>query len=199
MPYEVVFNSRKTCGLNAWGRFLQHISSTENPEEHQFFLRRILNPPTPTIPTMRSAIDELEADIVEHWSRGQSKPSGETLRAILLAMVPKNLEEQPELNIHGLTLSFLEQTASKDLVDDGDAAPMDLDYGGGHGKGGGLGKPNRSQIRCHTCGKLGNMAMDCWQQSSASSSKGSPSSGPNSKGYPKGAPKGFKDKVRASP
>ena len=34
-----------------------------------------------------------EADIVEYERRGQPKPSDETLRVILLAMVPKNLEE----------------------------------------------------------------------------------------------------------
>ena len=83
------------------------------------------------------------------------KPPDETLRAVLLAMVPENLEEHLELNIqhfhtykkmHAEVVSFLEQKAPKALVDDGGAAPM-----GGHGKGGkGQGKPNASQVRCHT-------------------------------------------------
>ena len=69
-------------------------------------------------------------------SRGQAKPSDETLRAVLLAMVPENLEEHLELNIQRFdtyskmrseVISFLEQKASKSLVDDGRAAPMDLD------------------------------------------------------------------------
>ena len=32
-------------------------------------------------------------------------------------------------------VSFLEQKASKALVDDGGAEPVDLDYAGGHGQG----------------------------------------------------------------
>lgn len=201
MPYDVVFNSRKKCGLDAWRR----LCSTYEPQNNRTnirLLRRILNPPRATIPTMRSAIDKLEADIVEYESRGQPKPSDETLRAILLAMVPENLEEHLELNIQRFdtykkmraeVVSFLEQKASKALVDDGGAAPMELDYVGGQGKGGkGQGKPNLSQVRCHTCGKLGHMAKDCWQKGS----KGSPSSGSNSKGYPKGSSKGFKGKSK---
>ena len=48
---------------------------------------------------MRSAIDKLEADIDEYESSGQSKPSDETLRAILLAMVRENPEEHLESSI----------------------------------------------------------------------------------------------------
>jgi hypothetical protein len=58
---------------------------------------------------------------VEYESRGQTKPSDETLRAVLLAMVPENLEEHLELNIQRFgtypkmrseVISFLEQKAS---------------------------------------------------------------------------------------
>ena len=75
--------------------------------------------------TMRSSLDRFESDIVEYESRGQAKPSDETLRAVLLAMVPENLEEHLELNIqrfdtYSMT-SFLEQKASKSMVDDGGA------------------------------------------------------------------------------
>ena len=56
--------------------------------------------------TMRSSLglDRFESDIVEHESRGQTKPSDETLRAVLLAMVPENLEEHNSTS-SGLTLA----------------------------------------------------------------------------------------------
>ena len=76
MPYDVVFKSQKKCGLDAWRR----LCSTYEPQNNRTncrLLRRILNPPRATIPTMRSAIDKLGADIVEYESRGQSKPSDE--------------------------------------------------------------------------------------------------------------------------
>ena len=71
--------------------------------------------------TMRSSLDRFESDIVEYESRGQTKPSDETLRAVLLAMVSENLEEHLELNIQRFgtypkmrseVISFLEQKAS---------------------------------------------------------------------------------------
>ena len=70
MPYDAVFNSRKKCGLDAWrhgGDFTADMSSSNIR-----LLRGILNPPRPTITTMRSAIDKLEADIGEYESRGQA-------------------------------------------------------------------------------------------------------------------------------
>ena len=123
MPYDVVFNSKKQRGLDAWRR-LCRTYEPQNKRTNIRLLRRILNPPRATVPNpnMRCAIDKLEADIVEYESRGQSKPSDEALRAILLAMVPKNLEEHIELNIKRFdtykqmraeVVSFLEQKASK--------------------------------------------------------------------------------------
>ena len=91
MPYDVVLNSKKKCGLDAWRR----LCSTYDPQNNRTnvrLLRRILNPPSPA---MRSAIDKLEADTVEYESRGRSKPPDETHRAILLAMVPESLEDIP--------------------------------------------------------------------------------------------------------
>ena len=114
MPYDVVFNSRKKCGLDAWRR----LCSTYEPQNNRTnirLLRRILKWPRATIPTMRSAIDKLEADIVKYEGRGQ--PS-----AILLAMVPENFEEHLELNIQRFdtdkemraeVVSFLEQKHRK--------------------------------------------------------------------------------------
>ena len=120
--------------------------------------------------TMRSrlGLDRFESDIVEHESRGQTKPSDETLRAVLLAMVPENLEEHLELNIQRFdtypkmrseVISFLEQKASKSMVDDGGAAPMDLGYVQGKGKG-------KSTKTCYTCGKVGHVSKDCWHSKS---------------------------------
>ena len=78
--------------------------------------------------TLRSSLDKLEPDIVEYEGRGQTRPSDETMRAILLLLVPENSEEHLELNIQRFdtytkmrieVVSFLEQKASK--VDDGGA------------------------------------------------------------------------------
>ena len=43
--------------------------------------------------TLRSGIDRFEADVAEYEARGQPKPSDEILRAVLLQLVPENLEE----------------------------------------------------------------------------------------------------------
>ena len=40
------------------------------------------------------------------------------------------------------------------MVDDGGAAPMDLDYVQGKGKG-------KSTKTCYTCGKVGHVSEDC--------------------------------------
>ena len=121
MAYDVVYNSRKKCGLDAWRR----LCVTYEPQNNRTnirLLRRILSPSRSTMSTMRSSLDRFESDIVEYESRGQAKPSDETLRAVLLAMVPENLEEHLELNIQRFdtyskmrseVISFLEQKASK--------------------------------------------------------------------------------------
>ena len=49
--------------------------------------------------TLRSGIDRFDADVAEYEARGQPKPSDEILRAVLLQLVPENLEEHLELNI----------------------------------------------------------------------------------------------------
>ena len=96
-------------------------------------------------------------------------------------------------------ISFLEQKASKSMVDDGGAAPMDLDYVQGKGKG-------KGTKTCYTCGKVGHVSKDCWHgkskgTSSSSTSKGSSSKGSStgkgtkgSKGSPKGKGKSSKGK-----
>ena len=207
MAYDVVYNSRKKCGLDAWRR----LCVTYEPQNNRTnirLLRRILSPSRSTMSTMRSSLDRFESDIVEYESRGQAKPSDETLRAVLLAMAPENLEEHLELNIQRFdtyskmrseVISFLEQKASKSMVDDGGAAPMDLDYVQGKGKG-------KSTKTCFTCGKVGHVSKDCWHgkskgTSSSSTSKGSSSKGSStgkgtkgSKGSPKGKGKSFKGK-----
>ena len=77
-----------------------------------------------------------------------------------------------ELNIQGFdtyskmraeVVSFLEQKVSKSLIDDGGAAPMELDYVGGKGKGK-KGKDKGGSVRtCYYCNKPGHLAKDCWQ------------------------------------
>ena len=92
--------------------------------------------------------------------------------AVLLQLVPENLEEHLELNIQRFdtyskmraeVISFLEQKVSKSLIDDGGAAPMELDYVGGKGKGK-KGKDKGGSVRtCYYCNKPGHLAKDCWQ------------------------------------
>ena len=143
MAYDIVFNSRKKCGLDAWRR----LCGTYEPQNNRAnvrLLRRFLNPPWATMSTLRSGIDRFEADVAEYEARGQPKPPDEILRAVLLQLVPENLEEHLELNMQRFDtyskmraegISFLEQKVSKSLIDDGGAAPMESDYVGGKGKG----------------------------------------------------------------
>ena len=83
MAYDVVYNSRKKCGLD-------------------------------TMSTLRSSLDKLEPDIIEYEGRGQTRPSNETMRAILLPLVPENLEEHFELNIQRFdTYTILHQDENR--------------------------------------------------------------------------------------
>ena len=202
--------TREKCGLDAWRRLCVTYEPQNNRTNIRLW-RRILSPARAAMSTMRSSLDRFESDIVEYESRGQAKPSDETLRAVLLAMVPENLEEHLELNIQRFdtypkmrseVISFLEQKASKSMVDDGGAAPMDLDYVQGKGKG-------KSTKTCYTCGKVGHISKDCWHgkskgTSSSSTSKGSSSKGSStgkgtkgSKGSPKGKGKSSKGKGKS--
>ena len=90
MAYDVGFNSRKKCGLDAWRR----LCDTYEPQNNRTnirLLRRLLNPARATLSTMRSSLDRFEADLIEYEDRGQPRPSDETLRAILLRWCQKTL------------------------------------------------------------------------------------------------------------
>ena len=59
MPYDVVFNARKKCGLDAWRR-LNHVYEPWNPRSNMRLLRRILVQPRATLDGLRAAIDRWE-------------------------------------------------------------------------------------------------------------------------------------------
>ena len=61
MPYTVVFNARKRCGLDAWRR-LCHVYEPHNARSNMRLLRRILVQPRATLEQLRAAIDKWEAD-----------------------------------------------------------------------------------------------------------------------------------------
>ena len=200
MAYDIVFNSRKKCGLDAWRR----LCGTYEPQNNRTnirLLRRFLNPPRATMSTLRSGIDRFEADVAEYEARGQPKPSDEILRAVLLQLVPENLEEHLELNIQRFdtyskmraeVISFLEQKVSKSLVDDGGAAPMELDYVGGKGKGK-KGKDKGGNVKyCYNCNKAGHLARDCWQNPKGKGKSNQGGSHSKGKGDSKGKGKGSK-------
>ena len=85
VAYDVVFNSRKRCGLEAWRR-LRNTFEPQNNRASIRLLRRLPNPARATLSTMRSCLDRFEADLIEYEGRGQPRPSYETLRAILLSI-----------------------------------------------------------------------------------------------------------------
>ena len=68
MPYTVVFNARKKCGLDAW-RKLCHLYEPHNPRSNMRLLRKILVQPRCTLDDLRAAIDRWEADVAEYVSR----------------------------------------------------------------------------------------------------------------------------------
>ena len=89
-------------------------------------------------------------------------------------------------------ISFLEQKVSKSLIDDGGAAPMELDYVGGKGKGK-KGKDKGGSVKtCYYCNKAGHLAKDCWQNPKGKGKNSQGSSSNKSKGDPKGKGKGSK-------
>ena len=68
MAYDVVFNSRKKCGLDAWRR-LCNTYEPQNNRTNIRLLRRLLNPARATLSTMRSSLDRFEADLIEYERR----------------------------------------------------------------------------------------------------------------------------------
>ena len=151
--------------------------------------------------------DDMLTDEISDIDR-QPRPSDETLRAILLSMVPENLEEHLELNFQRFDsyskmrseeASFLKQKASKNLADSGGAVPMEIDYVGGKGNG----SKDKAKV-CFNGHKPGHISKDCWHKSkgqpSSSSSKGSKGqSGKGSKGSDKGSKGSPKAKEKESP
>ena len=97
-------------------------------------------------------------------------------------MVPESLEQHLELNIQRFdtyskmraeVISFLEQKVSKSLIDDGGAAPMELGYVGGKGKGK-KGKDKGGSVKtCYYCNKAGHLGKDCWHKGKGKSNQGS--------------------------
>ena len=131
MPYTVVFNARKRCGLDAWRR-LCHVYEPHNARSNMRLLRRILVQPRATLEQLRAAIDKWEADLAEYVQRGNRDLDEPQKVTILLSMVPEQLEDHLEMNIGRLdtyakaraeVISYTEQKAAK--IDDGGAAPMD--------------------------------------------------------------------------
>ena len=115
-------------------------------------------------------------------------------RAVLLAMVPENLEEHLELNVQRLdtyekmraeVVSYTEQKSSKAEVDHGGAMPMDLSVAKGSGK-----SAEKFQGNCHTCGKPGHKAAQCWYKGKSKDGKGTSKGKTSSKGDKGGKGKG---------
>eukprot|EP00439_Symbiodinium_sp_Y106_P060916 s1290_g9.t1 len=174
MPYTVVFNARKRCGLDAWRRLAMCTNRT-----------------------MLGNKDLEDAQKV----------------TILLSMVPEALEDHLEMNIARLdtyakaraeVISYTEQKAAK--VDDGGAAPMELDAfkgKGGKGKGGrgssssgGGAKGQRNadkDVVCHLCQKKGHRKSNCWY-AKENGGTGKPPAPKEPKGGKKPKGKGGKDK-----
>ena len=155
-----------------------------------------------------TGIGRFEADVAEYEARGRPKPSDEILRAVLLQLVSENLEEHLELNIQRFdtyrktraeVISFLEQKVSKSLVDDGGAAPMELDYVGGKGKGKKGKDKGGSAKTCYCCNKAGHLAKDCWQKPKGKGKNSQGSSSNKGKGITKQKEKALrlKEKERA--
>ena len=133
MPYSVVFNSRKRCGLDAWRR-LCHVYEPNNARSNMRLLRRILVQPRFTLEQLRASIDKWEADLVEYVQRGGRDLDHAQKVTILLSMVPEQLEDHLEMNMGRLdtyakaraeVVSYTEQKAAK--VDEPGAVPMELD------------------------------------------------------------------------
>ena len=181
MPYTVVFNARKRCGLDAWRR-LCHVYEPHNARSNMRLLRRILVQPRSTLEQLRASIDKWEADLAEYVQRGNKDLDDAQKTTILLSMVPETLEDHLEMNIARLdtyaktraeVISYTEQKAAK--VDDGGAAPMELDAfkgkggkgskggrgGGNSGGGKGQGNPDKD-IVCRLCQKKGHRKANCW-------------------------------------
>ena len=160
MPYTVVFNARKRCGLDAWRR-LCHVYEPHNARRNMRLLRRILVQPRATLEQLRAAMDKWEADLVEYVQRGNRDLDDPQKVTILLSMVPEQLEDHLEMNIGRLdtyakaraeVISYTEQKAAK--IDEGK---------GGKGKE----KPHNpdKDVVCHLCKKKGHRKSACWYAS----------------------------------
>ena len=89
MPYMIVFNSRKKCGLDSWRR-LSHMYQPHNPRSNLRLLRHILVQPRATLDSLRAAIHKWEADLVEYVQRSNQDLSDPQKITVLLNVVPES-------------------------------------------------------------------------------------------------------------
>ena len=184
-----------------------------NARSNMRLLRRILVQPRSTLEQLRASIDRWEADLAEYIQRGNKDLEDAQKVTILLSMVPEALEDHLEMNIARLdtyakaraeVISYTEQKAAK--VDDGGAAPMELDAfkgKGGKGKGGrgssssgggakGQRNPDKDVV-CDLCQKKGHRKSNCWY-AKENGGTGKPPAPKEPKGGKKPKGKGGKDK-----
>ena len=195
------------CGVEAWRVLFQRYSSNARVRQYAL-LSRILKP-KPFGSTAREFEDNLglwELDIKDYESVSSETLSGNIKMQILIDAAPAAIKTQLHLGSYAsfaevkrAVLEYLIATRSLDAAaprmnlhggSSGGAEPMDIGALTGNGQG-------RSKPVCHTCGRPGHLARDCWQAASGDDGRGKGGKSMDGKGKSrdgKGKEKGGKGK-----
>lgn len=192
VPGDVVYNSHRGSGCDAWRRLSARLNPN-NPLSNLRLLRKIMSPMQCTdISDLHSSLEKWEALRCDYAKRpGCSDLSDEQARVVLLAMAPDSLREYLDLNLGRLNsyallrsevLAYAEQKRQRE-VDSHGAQPMEVDA---LTKGGGKARRTATkQDLCHHCGKPGHFKRDCRLLRAEQKHKPQPSKG-QSKGKGRG-------------
>ena len=160
VPGDIVFNSHRGSGCDAWRRLSARLNPN-NPLSNLRLLRKIMSPSQVTdISELHPSLERWESLRSDYAKRpGCSDLTDEQARVVLLAMVPDALREYLDLNLgrlnsYGLlrneVLAYAEQKRQREADDSSGAQPMDVDAltkGSGKGK-----RAATKEDLCHHCG-----------------------------------------------
>ena len=161
-PMEIVRNSSKGMGLDAWRRLCAKYDPS-NPQTNLVLLKKVLNPPRSSMDHLQSNLERWEREVRTYCARSRETITGSIRKMLLHSLVPERVQEH--LEIHGAKLLTYDETRAEvvRLIESHTtrvvtgAVPMELDsVASNKGKVGG--KPRDA---CSRCGKKGHFARDC--------------------------------------
>ena len=172
-PLEIVQNSNKNNGLDAWRR-LCFKYDPNNEHTSMALLKKIMHPERVSISDLALRIEKWEADYKKYRNRTGEQLTDAMQRMCLNAMVPEELLGHLELNAARLKTYESVKTEAEKFVearigrDTSGAVPMDI------------GALMKFQGTCYYCGKTGHRVSDCRKKRQDEQGKGGQGAGKGS-------------------